>query len=57
VATEYYPADPQSGAGRVVSMILRVHGRGSVPGLTGELQSLNGVLKVRSGDSLDDMVA
>jgi hypothetical protein len=38
-------------------MILRVHGRGSIPGLTGELQSLDGVLQVRSGDSIDDLVA
>lgn len=57
VATEYRPADPRAGGGRVVSMVLRVHGRGSVPGLTGELQSLDGVLKVRSGDSLDEMIA
>jgi putative Mg2+ transporter-C (MgtC) family protein len=57
VATEYHPADPRADGGRVVSMILRVHGRGSIPGLTGELQSLDGVLQVRSGDSIDDLVA
>jgi putative Mg2+ transporter-C (MgtC) family protein len=57
VATEYRPADPRAGGGRVVSMVLRLHGRGSIPGLTGELQSLDGVLQVRGGDSTDEMVA
>lgn len=57
VATEYRPADSRADGGRVVSMVLRVCGRGSVPTLTGELQSLDGVLQVRSGDSTDDLAA
>lgn len=57
VATEYSPADPRASGGRVVSMVLRLHGRGSIPHLTGELQSLDGVLQVRGGDSTDEMVA
>ncbi|MGH3284439.1 MAG: MgtC/SapB family protein [Streptosporangiaceae bacterium] len=57
VATEYRPADPRAGGGRVVSIVLRVHGRGSIPRLTGELQSLDGVLQVHGGDSTDEMVA
>lgn len=57
VATQCYPADPRANGGRVVSMVLRVHGHGSIPSLTGELQSLDGVLQVRSGDSIDELVA
>ncbi|MGH3298967.1 MAG: hypothetical protein ACRDP7_44965 [Trebonia sp.] len=57
VAAECRPADPRAGGGRVVSMVLRVHGRGSIPRLTGDLQSLDGVLQVHGGDSTDEMMA
>jgi hypothetical protein len=50
-AAEYRPADPRAGGGRVVSTVPGVHGRGSVPRLAGEPQSLDGVLQVRGGDS------
>jgi putative Mg2+ transporter-C (MgtC) family protein len=57
VSTAYRPADPRANGGRVVSMSLHVHGRGSVPSLTGELQGLAGVLEVSSGGSADELTA
>lgn len=53
--TEHHPADPLANGGRVVRMVLQVHGRGSIPELAETLQSLDGVLQVRSGDVTDDL--
>lgn len=55
--SEYHPADHRADGGRIVNLTLQLHGRGPVSDLADELQRLDGVLQVRSGESADDLAA